>query len=218
MKTWFWPAAAYLAVMVFFYLCGFQRRSGAKKSKMAGRGWGFACKCIPTLCTALLCLTGCLLQGGAAHWWLFVGLCLCTLADGVLDVRFVPGMGLFALGHGCYITAFCLENAPAWPQLGVFLVLSCALWGAYVYIKQKQTEPLPFPLGLGVLYGMVLFAMLSLSLGQSGVLMLGAVLFVVSDVMLALGILRILRGKKSDYICLAVYYLAQYLIGLSVFF
>ena len=65
---------------------------------------------------------------------------------------------------------------------------------------------------------LLIFLMLALAVSQKPVLLTGAILFVVSDLLLAFRIFTQNQSKLLDYICLACYYLAQYLIALSILF
>jgi len=105
---------------------------------------------------------------------------------------FVAGMALFALGHLCYITGFLLLGASPLRALPVFVVVySVALIAAF------KLRPKLGGLFLPVLaYGAVITAMLSLaaatafSFERGWVMLLGAALFVTSDLLL-------ITGKKN---------------------
>ena len=50
----------------------------------------------------------------------------------------------------------------------------------------------------------------------TGILALGALLFTVSDILLAYRILHNINSRRSDVVCLSVYYAGLYLIALTV--
>ena len=57
--------------------------------------------------------------------------------------------------------------------------------------------------------------MLALAVPQRLVLLLGAVWFVISDLMLAYRMAEPEQSTAYDYVCLGAYYLAQFLIAAS---
>ena len=61
-------------------------------------------------------------------------------------------------------------------------------------------------------------AAFSLSIAQKPLLMLGALLFAGSDVMLLFRIVKNIPSKRYDYLCLGCYFLAQFLIAASTVF
>lgn len=174
-------------------------------------------KALSTAAAAGLCLYGCVArQAAAPGWLLFVGLCVCTAADVVLDLRFVYGMGLFALGHGCYMAAYVLAAPPDGRSLIVFAVLFAACLSQYGRLKNKYGAAHNVKPRYCLYYATVLCVMLALAVTQKGVLLCGAALFVLSDFLLSIRYMRAITGKPYDYICLGTYYLAQLLIGASV--
>lgn len=150
-----------------------------------------------------------------------VGL-LCSLAGDIFLMlprdRFIAGLVSFLLAHLCYIGAFGTQVT--WPFLswwglpvvgfavGVYLVLA-------PHLGKMQ---LPVPIYMTVI---VLMAWLALTLfvQQRAVWTLwaasGALLFVISDSALALNRFR-KRFWSAQLVVLGTYYLAQWLIALSV--
>jgi uncharacterized membrane protein YhhN len=57
--------------------------------------------------------------------------------------------------------------------------------------------------------------MLALALPQRPLVLAGALLFVLSDSMLLARIVRKITSKKYNYLCLGIYFLAQFLIAAS---
>ena len=196
------------AVMCFLYLA-FQR---IKKMDGHSRTTEIALKCGATAMAALVALLGCLKSGLPAHWIVLAGLIVCTIADGVLCVRFIEGGAIFVLGHVLYMVAFCLMRRPSWQCAIVFLCLMGLSIAALTHFRTMLGSKHVLILA----YAMILCLMVSLASIQAPLFIVGAVLFAVSDILL--GCLSITRWKtQMDYISLAMYYLGQFLIGLAVF-
>lgn len=195
------PIAAF-ALMTLCYL-QYQR----KKTLPAGEtAWVIFYKGAATAVAAMLC---------AAHAPLnvplLIGLILCTAADVVLCMHFLTGVALFGLAHVGYGTAFVLHAPPTWVNLIAFVVLAAALAALFLF-KRKAFGKRALPY---FLYGLVLCAMLALAVTQTPALLAGAALFVFSDALLLYNMTGH-RTNKTDYVSLGAYYLAQYLIALSV--
>ena len=170
-----------------------------------------ALKCGATTMAALAALTGCLKSGIPAHWTMLAGLVICTIADGVLCVHFIAGGALFVLGHILYMAAFCAMHRPGWRCLVLFLCLA----GLAAAVITRLRAQLGSRFGLVLAYSTILCLMIALASAQAPLFFAGAVLFAVSDVLL--GCNSITRWKtQMDYISLATYYLAQFLLGLAV--
>jgi len=132
--------------------------------------------------------------------------------------RFLAGLVSFLLAHLCYSSAFGLA-LPIW---------SLSWWGAPVLFFAGGIYLLLHP-SLGAMRLPVLFYMATISLmawlaitlfiqrgeGWALAAAVGAILFVVSDAALALNHFR-QRFASAQLIVLGTYYLAQWLIALSV--
>ena len=170
-----------------------------------------AVKCAATAMAALVALLGCLRNGGAARWVLLAGLTACTVADGVLCVRFIPGGAIFALGHIMYMVAFCMLRRPGLGSLIVFLALAGLAAAGLARFRPEMGKRFPLILA----YALILCLMVALASAQAPLYVIGAALFAASDAML--GFLAMNRGHAAlDYISLGTYYLGQFLLGLAV--
>ncbi len=138
---------------------------------------------------------------------------MCALADMALEVKFNWGVVTFGIGHVLYCTAYLLNEPFVMTQLYVFLALM-ALVVVLIVVLKKHLKAYLVPFSL---YSIVLCTMVCLALTQPVLLKVGAVLFVLSDALLAKNIL-FGASKKMDYVTLFTYYLAQFLIGASVLF
>ncbi len=184
--------------------------------------WLQVTKVIPTLMCAAF--AGAAVLGGGDRYSLlvFIGLCICAVADVVLGIHFVTGGALFFTGHLFYIAAFCTQQTPTWWSVPVFALMLSLLWLFLWHFKPLIKNPLMFR---GVqLYSAALAVVLSLSLPMPFLALsqrtllaaLGAVIFVLSDMGVCHGMLCKIP-KKLDYAYLGIYYLAQLLLGLSAF-
>lgn len=186
------------------------------------RFWLQVTKVIPTLTCAAFAAAAVLTGGDRYSLLVFIGLCICAVADVMLGVHFVTGGALFLSGHLFYIFAFCTHQPPTWVSIPVFAVMLALLWLFLWQFKARIQPPLMFR---GVqLYSAALAVVLCLSLpmpflafSQRAVLAaLGAVIFVLSDMGVCHSALfKISRRRDACY--LGIYYLAQLLLALSAF-
>lgn len=175
------------------------------------RALGIAVKCAATAMAVLVALLGCLRNGTAAHWVLLAGLVACTVADGVLTVRFLAGGAVFGLGHILYMVSFCMMNRPDMRSVILLLALMGFATAAFARFRQRIGRRAPFFYA----YATVLSLMVSLAAAQAPTYFAGALLFAFSDALL--GYLMVDRNHMAlDYISLGAYYLGQFLLALAV--
>ncbi len=144
---------------------------------------------------------------------------LCTVADAVLEIRFLPGMALFALGHGCLI--LCLWQAFP-PTLWTLAVWAAAMLAATVLFRRELPK-----MGLTAVPACLYVAVLSCTLALSVtapfaagnlrylVLTAGALCFFISDLMVAKTEFGSLSREYQKPIML-LYWLALYLISAAL--
>lgn len=197
-----------LGVMAGMYLCYQAEKYRGKRNKKRE----LTLKGATTLIAAALALYGFSLRPLPGHFLIALGLCVCAAADVVLDLHFLGGMICFGAGHLCYCAAYVLLSPPGWPSAVLFMLFCGCVGALYPTIKKLAGRGTPLPY---VGYALVIGAMLALALPQKPVLLCGAVLFVVSDVMLLFSIVKRIPSKAYDYVCLGCYFLAQFLIGAS---
>lgn len=131
--------------------------------------------------------------------------------------RFVAGLVVFLIAHLFYIGAFVpeIDAFRGWP------LIPFALFGIVIYLYLaaslgKLKLPVLFYIGVIMVMAWVAWERW-IQTGQSGALLaaFGAVLFVVSDTILAINRFRA-PFKSARFLNLATYFAAQCLIALSV--
>ena len=202
--------AAFLLTTAFFLLYQYVKFSTGKEGALALSLKGGA-----TICCFLIALYGAIQAPDSGHILIASGLLISALADVLLGWRFYLGMLCFALAHVCYGAGYVLFSPPGWQSLLCFLVCLAGIALLIPWAKKKMgdTGILPF-----AAYGIVLSAMLSLAITQRPLLLIGAALFVASDLLLGRRIALNIIQKGYDYLCLGCYYLAQFLIAASMLF
>ena len=207
------PSYIVLAVcfgwMLGLYLCYQSEKYREKRNKKRE----LFLKGATTFVAALLAGYGCFCYPSGPHLLILLGLCVCVIADVVLDLHFLAGTAAFGLGHVCYGAACLLSSPPGIVSLIVFLCLAAVILFLYPRLKSCSAPDSAVPY---LAYALLISAMLALALSQGPALLAGALLFVVSDTMLLIRIIRKIPSKAYDYLCLGVYFLAQFLIAASI--
>ena len=145
------------------------------------------------------------------------GLLLGGVGDAALlghGTWFLVGMGAFALGHACYLTAFLRRGAAAtlrrrwWIPVGYL-----AVWaGLIVLVWPGLDGGLRVPV---LVYSLLLTAMAATAAGTGRVAGIGGALFLVSDGTLALGMADVdFPGRGA--VVMPTYLTAQLLIALAL--
>ena len=154
---------------------------------------------------------------------MFTGLVFAMMGDIVLEVNFIIGALLFAIGHIFYFVAYCkLEK----------FHLKDLIYGAVVFVPAALLILLApffeFPsqmlMWLCVIYAMIISCMMGKSVSNfvknkcrlNLVLMMGSVLFLFSDLMLLFNVFSDI-SKVFRYLCLGTYYPAEILLAISLF-
>ena len=145
-------------------------------------------------------------------FWFFL---LCTIADALLEISFVPGMLVFGAAHVCLILWLWGLAAPAWWSLALWVgvyVLTAVLFRKELPTLGKLTVPF-------LLYPALLGGSLALALplpftagARWWPVALGCLLFYVSDMLVAKNQLSRWPDKWQKPI-MALYWGALYLIS-----
>ncbi len=144
--------------------------------------------------------------------WFLSGLILSFLGDVFLlfEWGFMPGLGSFLLAHICYIVYFFkIKKKNAWSWLPFVLLYL----GSFIYYLYPYLNEMKIPV---VIYAITIVTMLYFSISTSSLLLiLGAVLFVISDSVLAINMF-VQHSTEKDLIVMITYVLAQLILVLGV--
>ena len=145
-------------------------------------------------------------------FWFFL---LCTIADALLEISFVPGMLVFGAAHVCLILWLWGLAAPAWWSLALWVgvyVLTAVLFRKELPTLGKLT--VPFLLYPALLGGSLALALPLPFLAGKALwpVALGCLLFYVSDMLVAKNQLSRWPDKWQKPI-MALYWGALYLIS-----
>ena len=163
---------------------------------------------------------------------IIIGLILGGIADILLNLRFVfPNRGkkiflvgilVFLSGHVLYLAALIPTSTSLilWLGIGVVLTILVLIW-----IFSKITVAMAFKI-FGILYIGAIMLMNSVAAGilfsapssHSVVFFIGALLFLISDIVLILNTFGPKQQQKLRVTNLSLYYIGQLLIGLSLQF
>lgn len=148
-------------------------------------------------------------------FWFFL---LCTAADALLEISFVPGMLVFGAAHVCLIFWLWGLSSPTWWSLALWVavyILTAVLFRRELPTLGKLTAPfLLYPALLGG--SLALAAPLPFTAGARWwPVALGCLLFYVSDMLVAKNQLSRWPDKWQKPI-MALYWAALYLISMGL--
>lgn len=154
---------------------------------------------------------------------MFIGLVFAMLGDIVLEIDFIIGALLFAVGHVFYFIAYCqLEKFNIRDLLygaAVFVPVSVLIIFAPIFEFSSQML-----MWLCVVYAIVISCMMGKSVSNYVknknilhlILMIGSILFLFSDLMLLFNVFSDI-SRVYRYLCLLSYYPAEILLAYSLF-
>lgn len=230
-----WLTAYLVAFWVFAFAFTVIKsvRSGelwAKSRRIRGMpvALAIAIKIVPAALAALFVFF--LKPSGAPFYLLMAaGLFLCLLGDAAMEVNLLAGLGLFALAHIDFTATFVLEVLVLGTSLIAILATAIVftVMIAYAYLLQRYLQS--SQKGLGKMRGPVVFyaILISLTLSTSVLLwitsgivagafvVLGAVLFVVSDSLIGIRDFHH-HFAKAAIAVQSTYYLAIFLLSMTV--
>ncbi len=156
--------------------------------------------------------------------FMLIGLFFAMLGDVVLELKsgFIPGAGLFAVGHVFYFVAYCFLQRFKWQDL---------LAGGIIFVPSVLFITLAPIFSFGnfvmeivcVVYAIIISCMVGKSVANfvrernllNLLLMIGSVLFFISDLMLLLRMFADLPDV-ARILCLTTYYPAECLLANSL--
>ena len=153
---------------------------------------------------------------------MLIGLFFAMLGDIVLNIYFIGGAILFAVGHVFYFVSYCMLNKFSVKDL---------LYGALIFVPAVLFITLAPIFDFGgvlmeivcVIYAIIISCMVGKAIANlvkertvlNIILVVGSALFFFSDLMLLLNVFANL-GRVVDILCLATYYPAQILLAYSI--
>ncbi len=146
-----------------------------------------------------------------------IGALFCAAADVLLELHFLSGMAVFALGHICFLAVLLRLSALSLHHVLFFLLLS----GAGLLFHGKQLFRTGRPAFPAILYGLLLSSMTAAALAAfpaSPMAAAGALLFFLSDNMICLRLYRPVRSGAFSACILLFYYTAVWLLCSSARF
>lgn len=195
-----------------FALYFFLRRAGRMKESLAAKCAG------SFLAVGSAALGMAFSQEGPGTPWVFWFFVLCTIADALLEISFVPGMLVFGAGHVCLILWLWGLATPSWWSLALWVavyVLTAILFRKELPTLGKLTAPFllyPALLGGSLALGLPLVFLLG---WEWWPVALGTLLFYISDMLVAKNQLAHWDDKWQKPI-MALYWGALYLISVGL--
>lgn len=155
-------------------------------------------------------------------WFMLAGLVFSMLGDIFLEIIFILGAGLFAVGHVLYFVAYCYLAKPRWLDL---IISACIAIPSVLVITLVPV----FNFGgflmemVCIIYALVISCMVGKAVGNyvkfksvlTLVVMIGSILFFFSDLMLLFNVFADI-SRVFGVLCLSSYYPAQILLGVSL--
>lgn len=153
---------------------------------------------------------------------MLIGLTFAMLGDIILEIEFIIGAALFAIGHLFFFVSYCFIQKFKWVDLA---------YGAAIFVPAVLFITLAPIFDFGgilmelvcVVYAVIISCMVGKSISNfvskrntlNIVAMVGSFLFFFSDLMLLLNVFGDLP-RVVDVLCLVTYYPAECLLGYSI--
>ena len=154
---------------------------------------------------------------------MLVGLVFAMCGDIVLEVEFIVGAALFAIGHIFYFVAYCFLNKLRWLDLviGAITFVPSVLFITLAPIFDfggvlMEVVCVVYAVIISCMVGKAISNLIAVHSFQNLIIVLGSILFFFSDLMLLLHIFANLP-RVVDILCLVTYYPAQCYLALSIF-
>lgn len=154
---------------------------------------------------------------------LFVGLVSAMLGDILLEIEFIVGAGFFALGHVFFFVSYCTLVKFNWKDLiyGTCIFVPCVLFITLATMFTFESILMEI---VCVVYAIIISLMVGKAIANfvkehsvlNLIILIGSVLFIVSDFMLLLEIFGGF-GRVAGILCLSTYYPAEIMLAFSIF-
>ena len=154
---------------------------------------------------------------------MLAGLLLGLAADIALELDFLGGAATFALGHICYLAAYCLLYPLKWRDMLLCSAVFLPCLGLILFLPVLEYGS-SFMEGVVIVYALVICLMLGKALSNylrspaklTKYLLLGSGLFFFSDFMLLFAFYSD-AGRITNILCLNTYYPGQAILAASIF-
>lgn len=161
-------------------------------------------------------------QKHLSAYLLFIGLCFACLGDIFLEIYFISGAALFAVGHLFYFVAYCKLNIFKWkdiiysmaifvPSLLIILLVPIFDFGGVL----MQVVCCVYALIISLMVGKAISNFVQQKSVLNLIILLGSVLFFFSDFMLLFDVFSN-SSIVFGVLCLATYYPAEFLLAYSI--
>ena len=150
------------------------------------------------------------------------GLLLCMIGDVVINLEFIPGALIFAIGHIFYFGAYCGLIKPKAKDFVPCLLIFCG--AVAILLLYPGFDFVPIILAVCLFYALIISFMAGKAISNfircrgavTSIILAGSVLFFISDLALVLYMFGN-ADRTMDTICLLTYFPAQCLLAFSIF-
>lgn len=152
---------------------------------------------------------------------MLVGLVFAMLGDIILEVEFIVGAALFAIGHIFFFIAYCFLQRFKWTDLcyglAIFLpsVLFITLAPIFEFDVMMEIVCVVYALIISLMVGKAVANLVSVRSWLNLIIVVGSILFFFSDLMLLLNVFAHLPHIVGT-LCLSTYYPAECLLAISI--
>ncbi len=161
-------------------------------------------------------------QKSLSAYLLFIGLCFACLGDVFLEIEFIVGAILFAVGHVFYFISYCKLQKFKWkdliysaaifiPSLIIILFVPLFDFGGAV----MQVLCCVYAFVISIMVGKSISNYVRVKTKLNLIILIGSVLFFFSDFMLLFNVFSDL-SRVFGVLCLATYYPAENLLAYSI--
>lgn len=153
---------------------------------------------------------------------MFIGLCFACLGDIFLEIHFIIGAGLFAIGHVFYFVSYCKLAKFEWknllysaaifiPSLLIILLVPIFDFGGAI----MQVVCCVYALIISLMVGKAIANFIKEKTVLNLIILIGSALFFFSDFMLLFNVFSDV-GRVFGVLCLATYYPAEFMLAYSI--
>jgi len=154
---------------------------------------------------------------------MLLGLIFAMLGDIVLEIEFIIGAILFAVGHVFFFISYCFLKEFSWKEILVSSFIFIPATALILFLPIFDFGGLLMKI-ICVAYAIIISFMTGKAISNyvklknklTLVIMIGSILFLFSDLMLLFNVFSNI-SKIFGYLCLITYYPAEILLAISLF-